>query len=65
MSDRKRMNRDWETWRRWFAPGIGVKRWLLLLALGAIIAGIGIGTFIVVLGQQDVLVGDIYGLITV
>ncbi len=64
MSDRKQMNRDWETWRRWFAPGIGVKRWLLLLALGAIIAGIGIGAFIVVLGQQDLLVGDIYGLIT-
>lgn len=64
MSERKRINREWEAWRGWFAPGIGVKRWLFILALGAIIAGTGIGAFIVALGQKDVLGGDLYRLIT-
>lgn len=64
MSRRNRINKLGEAWGGWFTPGIGVKRWLLILAIGAIIAGIGVGVFIVVLGQQDVLSGDIYGLIT-
>lgn len=64
MSRRNRINKLGEAWGGWFTPGIGIKRWLLILAIGAIIAGIGVGVFIVVLGQQDVLSGDIYGLIT-
>lgn len=64
MSKRNRINRFGEAWGGWFAPGIGVKRWLLILALGAIIAGVGVGAFVVGLGQRDVLHGDIYGLIT-
>lgn len=64
MSKRKWINKFGEAWGGWFTPGIGVKRWLLILAIGAIIAGIGVGVFIVLLGQQDMLSGNIYGLIT-
>jgi uncharacterized cofD-like protein len=64
MSKRLGFNKIGEAWGGWFAPGIGVKRWFVTLAIGAIIAGIGIGAFIVVLGQQEVLAGNIYGLIT-
>lgn len=30
---------------KWFLPGIGVKRWLLVLALGVILIGLGTGLF--------------------
>lgn len=56
--------KDWEIWRGWFTPGIGVKRWLFLLAIGAIIAGTGIGAFFLVLGQQAVMPGYLYDWIT-
>ncbi len=50
----------WQTWRGWFAVGIGVKRWLLILAIGAVIVGTGVGSLLVVLGQNQILPDAIY-----
>lgn len=54
----------WRTWRGWFAPGIGVKRWFLVLAVGAIIAGTGIGSLLLIFGERNVLHRELYGLLT-
>ena len=32
---------DWHTYLRWLSPGLGVKRWLLLLVLGVVLASLG------------------------
>jgi len=52
------------SWRRWLVIGIGVKRWLLILAVGAVLAGMGIGLFLIALGQQEVLTEKIFALLT-
>ena len=41
--------------RGWFTLGIGIKRWLVLLAIGAFVFGLGIGAFLIHLGSQDIL----------
>ncbi len=41
---------------KWLLPGIGVKRWLLILALGILLVGIGVG----LLFRQFYLFVDIY-----
>ncbi|MCX7855287.1 MAG: YvcK family protein, partial [Anaerolineae bacterium] len=41
---------------KWLLPGIGVKRWLLILALGIVLVGIGVG----LLFRQLYLFADIY-----
>jgi uncharacterized cofD-like protein len=51
-------------WKVWFTLGIGVKRWLVILGLGAVIAGTGIGAFIVALGNRHILPESFYGLLT-
>jgi uncharacterized cofD-like protein len=58
------VRRLWRTWRGWFAPGIGVKRWLVVLAVGAVIAGTGVGSLLLVVGQRDELPGALYGMLT-
>ena len=38
MNDKFSVRTLWQAWRGWFAVGIGVKRWLIVLAVGAVIA---------------------------
>jgi len=64
MSERTSLREILHTWRGWFAPGIGVKRWLIVLIMGAIIVGFGISAFLVTLSQQELLPADVYGLLT-
>lgn len=52
------------SWRRWLAIGIGVKRWLLILAVGAVLVGMGIGLLLIAVGQQEVLTEEIFALLT-
>ncbi|UCG22942.1 MAG: uridine diphosphate-N-acetylglucosamine-binding protein YvcK [Chloroflexota bacterium] len=54
----------WRAWRGWFAVGIGVKRWLIVLAVGAVIAGTGIGSLLLVMGQRHVLPDALYSALT-
>lgn len=49
---------------RWFRPGIGVKRWLLLLGLGAAMAGVGLVSLIFYAYQVGWLPPAIYSLLT-
>jgi uncharacterized cofD-like protein len=53
-----------KSWRRWLVIGIGVKRWLVILAVGAVLAGIGIGLFLLAVGQQEVLTEEIFARLT-
>ena len=54
----------WLAWRGWLHPGIGVKRWLLFLGVGAVIAGIGVAALIVSLGNKQILPDSLYSIIT-
>lgn len=36
----------WRQFWRWFQPGLGVKRWLLLLVLGTALIGLGLALFL-------------------
>jgi uncharacterized cofD-like protein len=38
---------------RWFTLGMGIKRWLLLLGLGAAVAGTGVAQFLAILRQSE------------
>ncbi len=53
-----------ESWRGWFTVGIGVKRWLIVLGIGAIVVGTGISALIISLRRSEALPGGIYGLLT-
>ena len=64
MSKQKQLRKIWTTWRGWLYVGIGVKRWLLILGVGAIIAGLGIGALIVILGQEGVIPDGLFQLLT-
>ncbi len=35
------MTGQWQRWQRWLAPGLGIKRWGLLIALGVVVFGAG------------------------
>lgn len=50
--------------RRWLAVGIGVKRWLLLLGIGAAITGMGLVYLILVLYREQFLPEHVYDLLT-
>ncbi len=64
MNKQNRIRKTWTTWRGWLYVGIGVKRWLLILGVGAIIAGLGIGALIVILGQEGVIPDGLFQLLT-
>lgn len=49
---------------RWFRLGIGVKRWLLLLAVGSGVMGMGVVYAILILSQNGLLPQRIYAVIT-
>ncbi|HVO68529.1 MAG TPA: uridine diphosphate-N-acetylglucosamine-binding protein YvcK [Aggregatilineaceae bacterium] len=36
----------WRTLRKWLTPGLGIKRWVLLLILGMLVFGLGISQFV-------------------
>lgn len=38
---------------RWFRPGLGVKRWLLLILVGTTMLGVGVGIFLLDLYRTD------------
>ncbi len=47
--DRSRLSRILErvlTEMRWFAPGVGYKRWLVLTVIGAMLLGLGLAVVI-------------------
>jgi uncharacterized cofD-like protein len=54
----------WLAWRGWLHLGIGIKRWLLFLGVGAVIAGIGVAALIVYLGNKQILPDSLYSIIT-
>ena len=61
-----------KTWRQllshnryWLALGLGIKRWLVLLLLGAIIAGIGISYITLVLHREDALPQFFYEVLSI
>ncbi len=49
---------------RWFSPGIGLKRWLLLLGLGTAVASLGLVNLLFVLEWQSWLPRSVYNLLT-
>ncbi len=42
MADRSKLRQQWRQQRLWFSPGMGLKRWILLLALGSAALGMGV-----------------------
>ncbi|MFZ0544238.1 MAG: gluconeogenesis factor YvcK family protein, partial [Candidatus Promineifilaceae bacterium] len=54
----------WNGWRRWLRLGIGIKRWLVILGVGAVIAGAGVSAFILALGDWKLLPETVYILVT-
>ncbi len=52
--------RRWQIVRKWLEPGIGVKRWLLLLGLGMTAISIGLAQLLVDLYREGALPGVIY-----
>jgi uncharacterized cofD-like protein len=64
MNRLKSFGEIWYAWRKWLRLGMGIKRWLLVLGVGAVIAGAGIGSFLMALRKWDLLPVDIYGLLT-
>jgi uncharacterized cofD-like protein len=54
----------WRSWSAWFALGIGVKRWLIILAVGAVIVGTGVGSLLLALGQRHILPDTLYAVLT-
>ncbi len=49
---------------KWFIPGMGIKRWLLLLAFGATLLGLGVVYLIIMLYRLELLPLAIYRLLT-
>lgn len=62
-----RSNRIWDSIyirRRWLAVGIGVKRWLILLAFGAAIMAVGWLDLLLALNRADWVPTGIFGALT-
>ena len=49
------MKKSWlQTLRKWLQPGIRIKRWLILLAFGMLILGVGLAqAFVILFGGQN------------
>lgn len=60
----KSFSEIWYAWRKWLRLGLGIKRWLIVLGLGAIIAGAGIGSMLLALRDWKIIPVDFYGLLT-
>jgi uncharacterized cofD-like protein len=43
------------TWSGWFILGPGIKRWLILISIGALVFGLGICVLLIYFGQQDAI----------
>lgn len=64
MNDHSPTNGFWDKWKGWFTVGIGVKRWLVVLAIGAVIAGAGISALLITMRRWGPLSRDIYSAVT-
>lgn len=53
-----------QTGSRWLALGIGIKRWLMLLGIGAALTGIGLFYLVVVLYQTTLIPVAVYSVLT-
>ena len=40
------MSSQWQRWRRWLAPGLGIKRWVLVIALGGLVFSAGVSLLV-------------------
>jgi uncharacterized cofD-like protein len=49
---------------RWFIPGLGIKRWLILLGVGALIVGMGFVYAILLINREGLMPQPIYDLLT-
>ncbi|MEZ4590728.1 MAG: uridine diphosphate-N-acetylglucosamine-binding protein YvcK [Chloroflexota bacterium] len=49
---------------RWFTPGIGLKRWLLLVGVGTAVASLGLVNLLFLLERQNWLPISVYDLLT-
>jgi len=49
---------------RWFSPGIGLKRWLLLLGVGTAVSGLGVVNLLFLLERQNWLPASVYNVLT-
>ena len=62
------MNEQIRRWRRWLAPGLGIKRWALVIGIGILVFGAGVSLLanVGVLGAFEAatfrFAGWVYGL---
>lgn len=64
MDEKDTLHDLWNAWLSWLRLGMGVKRWLVLLGVGAIIMGAGIGSLLMALRRWGILHVDLYGMLT-
>ena len=64
MDEDNSLSEVWRAWRSWLRLGMGVKRWLLILGFGAVVAGAGIGALLIALSEWRLVPVDLYGLLT-
>jgi uncharacterized cofD-like protein len=49
------MDRQWQSLRKWLTPGLGIKRWLVLLIFGISFIGIAIAELVIFLFREQIL----------
>ncbi|MCA9943966.1 MAG: YvcK family protein [Anaerolineales bacterium] len=49
---------------RWFSPGMGLKRWLLVLGIGTVVTGLGVVNLLFLFEQQNWLPVSVYHILT-
>jgi uncharacterized cofD-like protein len=49
----QRMRTGWGKLLRWFIPGLGIKRWMLVILAGITLLGVGLGIFLLELYRTD------------